>query len=175
MALIFVSVATFGQALEKHLTRTEEFSRKAGSIIEKDFKTFVTFKKIDIQIVTYRDYKAGDSAVFVRLEYYYKSSNTYLNENKAAVIEKEELPDLIKAANEMEARFFKNVYNNYIEFEYKCDSGLMIGAFVDTANSNVMRRFVKLESSSNSSVFFTGPEFREFIGYLEKINNTINK
>lgn len=120
------------------------------------------------------DISTGDSTVSIVFEYYYKSSsNSYLNENKLGVVQKSELKDLITTAKYMEDIYFKNIYANYKDVEYKCQSGFKIGGFVATENSFIWNRYVKLSKESNSTIFLNGPEFREFIIILERIQDAI--
>jgi hypothetical protein len=174
--LILFNKVVFSQDTKTLISKNDELSSKSGSIIEKDYNTFITIKRMDIQLVKTTDHTKGDSSTTVRFEFLYKSpTNEYIRDSKFATIEKKELPDLIKAAKQMEEQFFKNVYKNYKECEYTCSSGLKIGGYVDTDKSNIWVRYITLESTSNSSVYFTGPEFRELIMYLEKIYLLMDK
>jgi hypothetical protein len=176
IAILILSSGAFGQALEKALTNTDKFSTKSGNLIEKDFNTIITFKRMDLQIMKVVNHTTGDSLKSLRLEYYYRSAtNSYLTETKVGTVDKEELPDLIIAAKEMEEKHFKNTYKNYKEVGYKCNSDLKIGGYVDTGKSNIWVRYIKLENHNDSYVYFNRAEFLELIGWLEKINTLINE
>ena len=73
--ILIASAAVYGQdTKEKQLSNADQFSAKAGTLIENQFIDIGQVKGVQVKVLKLKDLNDGTTKTALRLEYEYKSS-----------------------------------------------------------------------------------------------------
>jgi len=159
---------TVAETQEKELkSKTEEFSAKSGTLIQKEFIDIGTIKGCQLQIINLIDLIAGDKTSGVRFEY----RSAYSSDTKSAFLDADELDGLIKSIKIIQERILPTAPLNYTEVSYKSRSGFQAGCF---QGKKEWSAYLKLESFDNNSyVFLNRDDLDKVLSFLSIIKEKL--
>ncbi len=164
---ILIACVTFGQETkEKQLSNADQFSAKAGTLIEKQFIDIGIVKGVEVKVLKLKDLNDGTMRTALRLEYEYKSS--YTSDTKIASLDSDEIDGLIKSINNLQANVFTSTRETYTEVTFKSRTGFEAGAYYDI-DKGKWTAYIQLEKyDSKSSVFMNTEDFVTLLSLIEK-------
>lgn len=161
---ISLTSLSYGQSKEKELSKAEQFSAKAGTLIQKKFIDVGTIKKSNIKVVHYTDLISSETISSVRFEY--DVASKYSTDTKIASLDADEIDGLIKSIKMIQEKIFTSTPTNYTEVTYKSRGGFEAGCYWGKDN---WKTYLKLEKFDGKSyVFLTVEDFPELLSLLEK-------
>jgi hypothetical protein len=164
LSIILFTYSSFSQQLEKNLSKSEEFSQKAGLLVERNFIDIGSVQGVQIQVMKVKDLISGTEFKSLRFEYVFKSS--YSTDTKIAVLDSDEIEGLIKSLNFIKTNVHNSTRDSYSEITFTSRTGFKAGCYWD---SGKWKNFMKLEKfDSKSSVYFGQNEFNSLITYIEQ-------
>lgn len=167
--VFFAFVLLYGQdTKEKQLSKTDEFSSRSGTLIEKQFIEVGKLKLIQFKVLKVRDIITGTSVSALRLEYEYKSSFGSTSDTKMASLDADEIDGLVKSIKALQSNIFSSSPKNYTEVTFRSRTGFEAGAYY-TVDKNKWSGYLQLERfDRNSFVFFTTEDYTEMLALIEK-------
>jgi hypothetical protein len=164
LSIILFTYSSFSQQLEKNLSKSEEFSQKAGLLVERNFSDIGSVQGVQIQVMKVKDLISGTEFKSLRFEYVFKSS--YSTDTKIAVLDSDEIEGLIKSLNFIKTNVHNSTRESYSEITFTSRTGFKAGCYWDNGK---WKNFMKLEKfDSKSSVYFGQNEFNSLITYIEQ-------
>lgn len=154
---------------EKELSEVEEFSIQAGTLIQKTFLDVGKVKKVEVQIVIFRNLINQESMSGVRFSKTHVSS--YSSDEKIAFLDPDEVDGLIKSIKILESKIFNSKPMNYSEVSFKSRGGFEAGCFYSKES---WKTYLKLEKYDNDSyVYLSQNDFSTLLTILIKAQNKL--
>lgn len=165
--ILIASAAVYGQdTKEKQLSNADQFSAKAGTLIEKQFIDIGQVKGVQVKVLKLKDLNDGTTKTALRLEYEYKSS--YSTDTKIASLDSDEIEGLIKSIKNLQTNVFTSTRDTYTEVTFKSRTGFEAGAYYDTGKSKWTAYMQLSKYDSKSSVFLNTDDFSTFLTLIEQ-------
>lgn len=138
----------------KDLTKLEEFSSKAGNLIEKEFFFLGEVKELEINLLTIRDLIKNTKIEGVKFEVEYSiGSYGSIKRSTNAFIDYDEIDGMVKSLTYLKNNVFATQRLNYTEVAYKSRSGVEVGAYFDE-NKKDWHPFLKVSKYiSDSNIY----------------------
>lgn len=160
-------MAQSNEKLEKELSKTEQFSLKTGTLIEKRFIDIGSINKAEIQVMIVKNLESGDSIVALRMEYNFVSN--YSSDTKIAVLDSDEIEGLINSLKLIQEKVLPSAVSNYTEIIYRSRSGFEAGCYW---NKNSWSPYLKLEKfDRNSYVYMKSSDIPMLIALITNAYN----
>jgi hypothetical protein len=167
LTILIASATVYGQdTKEKQLSNADQFSAKAGTLIEKQFIDIGQVKGVQVKVLKLKDLNDGTTKTALRLEYEYKSS--YSTDTKIASLDSDEIEGLIKSIKNLQTNVFTSTRDTYTEVTFKSRTGFEAGAYYDTAKSKWTAYMQLSKYDSKSSVFLNTDDFSTFLTLIEQ-------
>jgi hypothetical protein len=167
LTILIASATVYGQdTKEKQLSNADQFSAKAGTLIEKQFIDIGQVKGVQVKVLKLKDLNDGTTKTALRLEYEYKSS--YSTDTKIASLDSDEIEGLIKSIKNLQTNVFTSTRDTYTEVTFKSRTGFEAGAYYDTGKSKWTAYMQLSKYDSKSSVFLNTDDFSTFLTLIEQ-------
>ena len=142
---VFVSVSA-QTANEKTLSNAEQFSAKAGTLIQKVFYPIGVLKKCELKVIVYTDLISGTKQKALKLSMDVVTS--YTTDTKTAVLDADEIDGLMKSIKMMQEKVIVTVPEDYTEVSFRSRGGFEAGCFV---SKGAWTSYLKLEEFDGKS------------------------
>ena len=152
------------QTKEKILSKAEQFSTKAGTLIQKKFVEVGSIKSAKVRVIHYTDLISSQTISSVRIEY--DVASKYSTDTKIASLDSDEIEGLIKSIKIMQSKVFTSSPTTYTEVTFKSRGGFEAGCYW---SKDIWKTYLKLEKFDGKSyVFLNVEDFPELLSLLEK-------
>lgn len=167
LTLLVTSATVYGQdTKEKLLSNADQFSAKAGTLIEKQFIDIGQTKGVQVKVLKLKDLNDGTTKTALRLEYEYKSS--YSTDTKISSLDSDEIEGLIKSIKNLQTNVFTSTRETYTEVTFKSRTGFEAGAYYDKGKNKWIAYMQLSKYDSKSSVFLSTEDFSTFLTLIEQ-------
>jgi len=162
LCCFFINVFAQADESKKDVSKTEAFSSKSGSLIQKEFILIGEIKGCKIQVMTVSDLINNASIKSLRFEY----KDKYVSGTKIAVLDSDEVDGLITSIKIMQSKILPTTPSNYTEVSYTSRGGFQTGCYI---SKGAWSPFVKLEKfDSNSYVLIDTNDLQPLLLLIEQ-------
>lgn len=149
------------QTKEKELSNAEQFSAKAGTLMQKEFIDIGTIKGAKIQAMLLKDLITNSKSAAIRFEY--ESGGRYTS-TKIAVLDADEVDALLKSIRMLQTTVLTQAMPNYTEVSFRSRGGFEAGCYFSDGKWSA---YIKLEKyDKDSYVFLNSEDFGVLAGLL---------
>lgn len=167
---LYLSFLGFGQTLDNQQSNAEKFSAKTGTLIQKEYIEIGELMEVEIQVLKVDDLLSSDSIQSVRLKY--TATDKYSKSSKIAVLDSDEVSDLLKALDYLLNEIVGSSVENYTEIIFQSRGGFETGCFYSKGSWSYYIKLVK--SDSKSYVFMEKANLLELKALMEEAFTVIN-
>ena len=169
----------FAQNEEKKFSNTEAFLNSTGVILEKEFveigkvqtKSLNKNKLLTIQVLNITDLSTDKKTSALRFQYYYISQVS--TDEKVAIIDPDEINDLINFFRMVDKNYLNTKPKNYTEVTYYSRGGFKTGCYFSTEKQE-WELFMQLEKyDSMSKIYFKAESISNIYGLLLLVKTQI--
>lgn len=167
--LIVTSLTVYSQETnkDKEQTKSEKFSQRSGTLLQKDFIDLGQVSGIDVKILKITDLNDNESNTSVRFEYR-TYADIFIN-----AIDKDEVDGLIISIKNLLNLVSKTTPTNYTEVTYFSRGGFTLGIYFETQKSK-WKSFLKIDkNNSKSTIILTETDLQNLLSLLEKTKERI--
>lgn len=164
--IMFFSVIVICQTKEKELTQAEQFSKRSGTLIERQFISIGKIKEVEVKVLKIKDLNSEVDDSALRIEYEYRGSS--ITDTKIAHLDEDEMEGLVKSIKNLQTSVFGSKRESYTEVSFTSRTGFQAGAYFETLK-NKWVAFVQVEKYDSKSIVYLTPE--DFIIFLTLIEN----
>ena len=154
------------ESKEKLLSNADQFSAKAGTLIEKQFINIGIVKGVEVEVLKLKDLNDGLTKSALRLKYDVKSS--YSNDTKIASLDSDEIEGLIKSIKNLQNNVFTSTREIYTEVTFKSRTGFEAGAYYEPTKSKWSAYIQISKYDSKSLVFLNVDDFASLLSLIEQ-------
>jgi hypothetical protein len=161
--------STDPQAAPTPTSKLQQFSSRAGTLIQKDFTPVGDFSGIKVEVLRINDLIGKLSIAGVRLS---KTMGTsYSTDEKIAFLDADEVDGLLKSIDLLRTSVFTSSPANYSEVIFTARAGMEAGGYYSDAR---WKAFIKLEKyDSRSSVFMQPEDLAKLGDMLVKVKDQL--
>jgi len=165
--MLFASMSNLlGQKNDKQQSQAEEFSNRAGVLIESEFINIGVVSEVIVQVVHHKDLIQNTKKSALYFEYVYKTSIVSLV--KKAYLDVDEIEGLIKSIKNIQTNALTKLPESYTEVTFKSKTGFKAGAYFKP-NVGKWMGFVKLNDyDDNSFTTMFAKDLQLLLELLEK-------
>lgn len=165
--LLTSSLMIYSQEVKKDIeqTKSEKFSQRAGTLLQKDFIDLGQIGGTEIKILKISDLNNNESNSSVRFEKhgYGTYADTYIS-----AIEKDEVDGLIISIKNLINNVLKTTPTTYTEVTYSSRGGFSLGSYYEVKKSK-WTCFLKVEKyTSKSMSILTEVDLQSLLNLLEQ-------
>lgn len=163
MLCLYNGLAAQDDAEKPTLSKAEEFSRKSGTLIQKEFIKVGAVKTIKFQVLKIKDLIAGTKTTALRMEY---PAGSY---NLITEIDTDEMDGFIKSIKTFQDDIFNTKPSNYTEVVFKSRTGFRAGAHFEALREKWIGYFrIETFDRNPTNIYLTREDYVEILGILEK-------
>jgi len=151
------------QAALDTVSKAEFFSRRSGSLIEKQFLPVGQIKGIKVEVLKTKDLITGE--VWTALRFEYEDKKTYTSETRIAALDLDEIDGMLKSVRALLQEVYYTTREVYTEIDFRSRTGFVCAGFYET-NKSEWIVLVKVGRNC-SSIYMTKEEMAKFIGLVE--------
>jgi len=113
---------------QKTLSKAEEYYTRSGKIIETQFHPLGTIKNVNIRMLQIFDHAEHVELRAIKLD---MQTGGQFSRYRAAIIDKDEVGDLLTALKLMRDKIYPTTRNTYTEVCYNSRSGFEVGCYFE--------------------------------------------
>lgn len=147
------------------LSRTEGFSSRAGTLIEKSFDLVGFVNGVEIQVYTVTDLLSDAAVKAVRLQT--EMAGQYTSTTRISVLDADEIDGMTKSIKILQEKVFPAQKAVYTEVRFKSRGGFEVGAFFDT-KKKAWTPYLDFGNAGKSTVFLSVKELDTFAFFLQE-------
>ena len=166
------SLNVYSQEIKKDIeqTKSEKFSQRSGTLLQKDFIDLGQIGGTEIKILKISDLNNNESNSSVRFEKqgYGTYADTYIN-----TIDKDEVDGLIISIKNLLNNVLKSTPTTYTEVTYSSRGGFSLGTYFEVKKSK-WTNFIKVEKyTSKSMAILNEADLQSLLSLLEQAKTKI--
>jgi len=165
-SLLALSLTALGQgspsASDRDQSNIEKISARSGTLIEREFIAIGNVQGIAVETLLLTDVIAKSKVSGVRLSF------TRGSDQKAAVLDSDELGGLITSLTFLREKIFTSTRVNYTEVKFMSRGGFQAGAYFNVKDEKWTPYLRLSQYDSNSSYFLKPDDFGTLLELLAK-------
>ncbi len=130
---------------QKTLSKAEEYYTRSGKIIETQFHTLGTIRNVNIKMLQIFDHAEHVELRAIKLD---MQTEGQFSRYRAAIIDKDEVDDLLTALKLMRDKIYPTTRNTYTEVSYNSRSGFEVGCYFEPSKMKCCLNMALTRSSN---------------------------